>query len=76
MFAGNEEQCPVTKYSWSKTKLMAETVKLGRVLRQDLQLDIAELDEAGSKFFKASFFNPHRLAPHIKESDVDQFIAE
>ena len=76
MFAGNEETCPVSKYNWSKTALMAETVKLGKLLRQDLKLDIAELDEAGSRFFKASFFNPHRLAPHIKESDVEQFIAE
>jgi hypothetical protein len=76
MFAGDEETCPTSKYTWSKTKLMAETVKLGRILRQDLQLDIAELDEVGSKFFKSSFFNPHRLAPHIKESDVEQFIAE
>ena len=55
---------------------MAETVKLGKLLRQDLRLDIAELDEVGSKFFKASYFNPHRLAPTVKESDVEQFIAE
>jgi len=76
MFAGDEEICTVSKYNWSNTKLMAETVKLGKLLRQDLRLDIAELDEISSKFFKASYFNPHRLAPTVKESDVEQFIAE
>jgi hypothetical protein len=75
-FAGDEVTCPVSKYSWSKTKLMAETVKLGRVMRQDLRLEIADLDEAGSRFFKASYFNPHRLGPTVKESDVEQFISE
>jgi hypothetical protein len=55
---------------------MNEIKKLGRVLQQDLRLDIADLDEAGSKFFKASYFNPHRLGPTVKESDVEQFIAE
>lgn len=75
-FAGDEEQCAVTGYKWSKTKLMGETQKLGRILRQDMRLDIAELGEQGSRFFKSSFFNPHRLAPHVKESDVEQFINE
>jgi hypothetical protein len=55
---------------------MEETRKLGKVLAQDLRLEIADLDEAGSKFFKASYFNPHRLGPTVKESDVEQFIAE
>jgi hypothetical protein len=55
---------------------MEETQKLGRVLKQDLRLEIADLDEAGSRFFKASYFNPHRLGPTVRESDVEQFIAE
>jgi hypothetical protein len=75
-FAGDEITCPKSKYSWSKTKLMAETTKLGKALTQDLRLDIADLDASGSKFFKASYFNPHRLGPTVKESDVEQFIAE
>lgn len=75
-FAGSEETCPVSKFSYSKTKLQAETQRLGRILQQDLRLDIADLDEAGSRFFKASYFNPNRLGPLVKESDVEQFIAE
>ena len=55
---------------------MSETIKLGKALHQDLRLDIATLDAAGSRFFKASYFNPHRLGPTVKESDVEQFIAE
>lgn len=74
-FAGTEVTCPITKYSYDKTKLYDETVKLGRMLQQDLRLDIADLDEAGSKFFKASYFNPNRLGPTVKESEVEQFIS-
>jgi hypothetical protein len=76
MFAGDEATCSTSKYSYSKTMLTEETQKLGRVLRQELRLEIADLDEAGSRFFKASYFNPHRLGPTVKESDVEQFIAE
>lgn len=75
-FAGDEEICTRSGYGWSRTKLEEEIRRLGRVLRQDLDLDIAELDEQGSRFFKASYFNPHRLAPTVKESDVEQFILD
>lgn len=75
-FAGNEVTCPILKYSYSKTKLFEETCRLGKILQQDLRLDIAELDEAGSKFFKASYFNPIRLGPTVKEINTEQFIIE
>jgi len=75
-FAGDEETCTRSGYTWSRSKLLAEIKNLGRLLRQDLDLDIAELDEQGSRFFKASYFNPHRLAPTVKESDVEQFILD
>jgi hypothetical protein len=75
-FAGGSEICVRSNYTWDRQRLMAEIVKLGRALRQDLALDIAELDETGSQFFKASYFNPHRLGPTVKESDVEQFINE
>jgi len=75
-FRGDEEICPSSTYAWSKTKLMSEIRRLGQILQQDLKLDIAELDAAGSKFFKASYFNPNRLGPLVKESDVQQFILD
>jgi hypothetical protein len=73
-FEGTDERCPVSDYSWSNTKLLNEVVKLGRILKQDMGLEIANLDEQGSRFYKASYFNPIRLAPLVKETDVDQLI--
>lgn len=75
-FTGGNERCVRSNYTWDREKLQLEIIKLGRALRQDLGLDIAELDDAGSKFFKASYFNPNRLGPLVKESDVEQFILE
>lgn len=75
-FAGSKETCTRSGYAWDSSKLQEEIKNLGRLLRQDLDLDIAELDEQGSRFFKASYFNPHRLAPTVKESDVEQFILD
>lgn len=75
-FVGDEVTCPVSKYSYGRSKLQEETTRLGRLLEQQLGLDIADLDERDSKFFKAAYFNPNRLGPLVKESDVEQFIVE
>lgn len=47
-----------------------ETYRLGTILRQELELDIADLDEQGSKFFKSTYVNPNRLGPMIRENQV------
>lgn len=72
-FAG-DEMCLKSKFKWSREKLVNEINRLGVLLQQELRLDIATLDEQGSKFFKSSYFNPNRLGPLVKESDVEQFI--
>mgnify|MGYP003334416095 FL=1 len=42
-------------------QLRNETRKLGVILQQELELDIADLDSFGSKFFKSTYVNPNRL---------------
>lgn len=75
-FSGSGETCARTGWSYDANLLKSEIKSLGQRLRQDLALDIAELDESGSRFFKASYFNPHRLGPLVRERDVEQFILE
>jgi hypothetical protein len=50
--------------------LREKTHKLGIILRQELGLDIADLDAQGSKFFKSTYVNPNRLGPMIRETQV------
>lgn len=69
-FAGNDKQCHKSNYIWDTTKLKKETINLGMALRQELNLELAELGEWGSKFFKATYVNPNRLGPMIKEDQV------
>lgn len=71
---GENITCPISKYVYNESILLEETIRVGNMLEQKLQLDIATLDKSGSKFFKAAYFNPNRLGPLIKESDVEQFI--
>ena len=73
-FYGKDEHCAISDFTWSKSILQSETEKLGRILKQDMSLEIATLDEQASKFYKASYFNPIRLAPLVKETDVEQLI--
>ena len=37
---------------------------------RDLRLEIADLDEFGSKFFKETYVNPARTNPLIREDAV------
>jgi len=70
-FATNPDtSCPRSGYKWNAAALQQETIRLGQVLRQQLDLEVADLDEHASKFFKATYVNPNRLGPMIKESQV------
>jgi hypothetical protein len=53
--------CTTTGYCWNNDRLLAEIHHLGRQLRNDLDLDVAELDENASKFFRSVFINPARV---------------
>jgi hypothetical protein len=69
-FEDGTELCPRTGYNWDPIKLKAETVRLGNELRSNLDLEIADLDWSGSRFFKTTYKNPARLGAMIKETEV------
>ena len=73
-FTGGSEICKATGWTYDKKKLQDEIFKLGEVLRTRLNLEIAELDANGSKFFKESWINPPRLGALVKESQVENSI--
>ena len=53
--------CTVSGYCWDNDMLLDEINNLGRELRSHLDLEIAELDEHASKFFRKIFVNPDRV---------------
>jgi hypothetical protein len=74
-FKGQDGLCKGTGWTYSIEKLKQEIYKLGQDLRNRLDLEIAELDQNGSRFFKESFINPPRLGAMVKESHVNNTIA-
>jgi len=60
----------VCGYSWSTSKLQEETERLGSILKQELGLELADLNEDASRMFKATYVNPNRLGPMIREDAV------
>jgi hypothetical protein len=63
--------CTYTGWTYDLEKLIAETCRIGGDLRSELNLEIADLDDVGSRFFKETYINPSRTAPLIRESQVD-----
>lgn len=64
------ELCPVTGYKYNKQKLKEETVRLGTILRDTLDLEFADMDKSASRFFKEVYVNPSRMAPTVREDQV------
>jgi len=62
--------CKATGWTWDQAKLKEEIKRLGNELRTRANLQIAELDENASRFFKENYINPNRLGPMIKEEQV------
>ena len=73
-FEGGDQICERTGLRWDMDKLKAKTVELGDILRTDLKLEIADIGVEGSEFFKAVYINPSRMAPQIKEEQVENSI--
>ena len=51
-FEGDNHYCNYTGYSWDKDKLWYKVYRLGDEIRHKIGLEIAEMDEATSRFFK------------------------
>jgi len=62
--------CPRTGMRWDEEKVKAESVRLGVDLIAELDLEIADFDAQQSKFFKAVYHNPARVAPMAREEEV------
>ena len=70
-FEGGDQMCVRTGMRWDKEKLLAETLEMGDELRSKLKLNIADMGPEGSRFFKEVYVNPIRMAPQIREDQVD-----
>jgi len=69
-FEGGSEMCVNTGMTWDQGKLWDKTVQLGEDLRAKLDLEIADIGVAGSRFFKTVYRNPARLGAMVKETEV------
>lgn len=65
------ELCPRTGMRWDLAKLQEETLELGIKIRRELDLEIADIGRDGSRFFKSVYVNPSRLAPQVREDQVE-----
>jgi len=75
-FEGGDQLCPRTGMQWDSTKLKQEIVRLGDDLRGKLDLEIADVGIAGSRFWKTVYRNPSRLGPQIREDQVKDSVEE
>ena len=62
--------CAYTGWTYDFDKVISEACRIGGDLRSELDLEIADLDDLGSKFFKETYTNPARTAPLIREDQV------
>ena len=72
----NGEICSYTGYSYNKEKLKEEIYRIGIILKEEMNLEIAELNEDSSKFFKKVYVNPPRVHPLIKEESVIKGVSD
>lgn len=73
-FEGGNELCVNTGVSWDINKITAKNVEIGENLRSVLDLEIADMGSAGSRFFKTVYKNPHRLGAMVREDQVQDTI--
>jgi len=64
------EKCYISSYLYNKEKLWEETCNLGVELRKGLGLELAELDDIQSCFYKAAQYNAPRLGRMITEDEL------
>lgn len=68
--------CPRTGMRWNEEKLLAKIKELGKSLIDDLDLEIADFDAQGSRFFKQVYKNPARVHPMAGEEAVKNHIGD
>jgi len=75
-FEGGDQLCPRTGMQWDSTKLKQETIRLGDDLRGKLDLEIADIGIAGSRFWKTVYRNPSRLGAQVREDQVKDSVED
>lgn len=65
------EKCYRSGMSWDKDLLLAGIVDLGTKLRKGLGIEVAELDEIQSKFYKAAYINVPRMNKMFTEEELN-----
>jgi hypothetical protein len=70
-FQGTTDYCAKSQYNWDKDKLLTASVDLGQQLKKKLNIDVAEFDETGSRFFKKVYWNPPRMGNLVTEKDSE-----
>ena len=68
--------CPRTGMRWNEETLMNKIEDLGDELIGKLDLEIANMDANGSRFFKKVYKNPARVAPMAREEVVRNHIGD
>jgi len=66
----SDDMCERTGYAWNRSALLDDIKTLGKELREGLGLELADLDETGSRFFKEVYINPARVHPMARETEV------
>jgi hypothetical protein len=66
------EVCYASGYTWNKTSLINSIVVLGRLLRKGLGIEVAELSETESIFYKAAYVNVPRMNKMFTESELNE----
>lgn len=65
-------KCYKTNYTYDTNILASEIKDLGTKLRKGLGLEIAELDEIQSRFYKASYINVPRMNKLFTEAELNE----
>jgi hypothetical protein len=69
-YGEGDRMCERTGQVWDTLELHSAIVNLGDKLREQLGLEIADLDAVGSRFFKEVYINPARVHPMAREHEV------
>lgn len=71
-FMGDTDKCYRTRYSWDNKKLLSEIEALGKDLRKELGIPVAELDALQSKFFKKTYVGLPRTGVYVTEEEMNE----
>ena len=66
------EKCYKTSYTWDVNKLNLAIKDLGNDLRKGAGIEVAELDEIQSKFYKSAIIHAPRMNKMFTEDELNE----